>query len=150
MLNMFHCSWFKLFKLKDLELGKSLIRPSSLFMSDLAKTKKFSNEGYGSVTRVFIVCNEDKAITKEFQRWMINKSGVKEVIEIDGSDHMPMFSKPQQLSDCLSQIIHKYCWLSLLFQCWLCSSAYLSYIWYWGCDKLIFFLFKQVWKFSRH
>ncbi|XAR57835.1 Polyneuridine-aldehyde esterase [Bertholletia excelsa] len=69
---------FKLYQLcsiEDLELAKSLIRVGSLFMEDLAKSKNFSEEGYGSVRRVFVVCGEDKGIPAEFQRWMIENAG---------------------------------------------------------------------------
>ena len=73
------------------------MRPGSLFLEDLAHANNFSNEGFGSVTRVFVVCNEDYTIPEEYQRWMIeNSGGVKEVKEIKGADHMAMFSKPRE------------------------------------------------------
>lgn len=84
------------------------MRPSSLFMEDLSKANKFSKEGFGSVKRVYIVCEEDKAIPKEFQEWMIQNDPVEEVKEIKGADHMPMCSKPQQLCLCLLDIATKY------------------------------------------
>lgn len=92
---------------KDLELAKSLVRTSSLFLEDLSKMKNFSNEGFGSVTRVYMVCNEDKGIPAEFQRWMIENGGVTNVVEIKGADHMPMFSKPQELCNSLLEIGNK-------------------------------------------
>ncbi|GKA98711.1 salicylic acid-binding protein 2-like protein [Tanacetum coccineum] len=49
---------------KDLELGKMLVRPSSLFLNDLDKEQPFSEKGYGSVTRVCVIAVEDKAIPK--------------------------------------------------------------------------------------
>ncbi|KAK4792397.1 hypothetical protein SAY86_022832 [Trapa natans] len=48
------------------------------------------DDGFGSVTRVFIVCMKDKLITEEFQRWMIRNSGIENVAEIGGADHMAM------------------------------------------------------------
>ena len=91
---------------KDLELGISLIRPSSLFLHDLCKPEtKLSDEKYGSVRRVYVVCEEDQAISQAFQQWMIENGGVKEVKELKGSDHMPMFCMPKQLSDCLLEIV---------------------------------------------
>ncbi|KAL9418992.1 hypothetical protein AB3S75_036863 [Citrus x aurantiifolia] len=93
---------------QDAELGKMLVRPGSLFQDDLSKANKFSNEGYGSVKRVYVVCDEDICIPMEFQHWMIQNNPVDQVMEIKGADHMPMLSKPQQLLDCLSQIAHKY------------------------------------------
>ncbi|KAH9703493.1 methylesterase 1 [Citrus sinensis] len=93
---------------QDVELGKMLVRPGSLFQDDLSKANKFTNEGYGSAKRVYVVCDEDICIPKEFQHWMIQNNPVDQVMEIKGADHMPMLSKPQQLLDCLSQIAHKY------------------------------------------
>ncbi|KAF8377491.1 hypothetical protein HHK36_030871 [Tetracentron sinense] len=100
---------YQLSSLQDATLGMMLIRPGSLFLEDLAEAEMFSKEGYGSVARVFVVCKEDAAITEEFQRWMIeNDEGVKEVKEIEGADHMPMLSKPEELCRCLLDIGHSY------------------------------------------
>ncbi|KAK4759103.1 hypothetical protein SAY87_020404 [Trapa incisa] len=93
---------------EDLELAKTLVRPSSLFINDLSSQEELSDDGFGSVTRVFIVCNEDKGIPEEFQRWMIRNSGIENVAEIGGADHMPMFSKTQELCQCLLVIANKY------------------------------------------
>ncbi|KAM7250058.1 hypothetical protein ACFE04_021941 [Oxalis oulophora] len=100
---------FKVYQLsssEDLELAKALIRPGSLFIHDLSTSNiiNFSNEGYGSVKRVYIVCNEDLCIPKEFQLWMIENSPVEQVFEIKDVDHMPMLCKPQQLCDFLLEI----------------------------------------------
>lgn len=105
----FKTLFFFLF-LKDLDLAKALIRPGSLFINDLSKSDKFSDERYGSVPRVYVVCNEDKGIPEEFQRWMIENFEVNDVMEIKDADHMAMFSKPQELFNCLSQIANKYGW----------------------------------------
>ncbi|CAL1408773.1 unnamed protein product [Linum trigynum] len=105
----FLCS--KLYQLcskEDLELGKALVRPSSLFLHDLSKAEKFTEEGYGSVRRVFVICNEDQGINEEFQRWMIENYVVEEVMEIKESDHMAMLCEPRKLFDCLSQIADNY------------------------------------------
>ncbi|GKU99026.1 hypothetical protein SLEP1_g11941 [Rubroshorea leprosula] len=93
---------------EDLELAKALIRPGSLFIEDLAKSKELSNEGYGSVRRVYIVCNEDKGIPEDLQRWMIQNFAVDDVVEIKDADHMAMLSKPHQLSQHLLEIARKY------------------------------------------
>ncbi|CAL5409762.1 unnamed protein product [Camellia sinensis] len=100
---------YQLCPIQDFTLATTLVRPGSSFLEDLTHANNFSNEGYGSVTRVFIVCNEDYTITEEYQWWMIeNIGGVKEVIEIKGADHMPMFSKPQELCCCLLEIANKH------------------------------------------
>ncbi|XVF15625.1 hypothetical protein REPUB_Repub09cG0170300 [Reevesia pubescens] len=100
--------FYQLSPVEDLELAKTLVRPGSLFQQDLSKAKNFSDEGYGSVTRVFIVCDEDKAIVLEIQRWMIQNYQPKVVLEIKGADHMAMFSKTKQLCDSLLEIANKY------------------------------------------
>ncbi|GAB4847029.1 Salicylic acid-binding protein 2 [Ancistrocladus abbreviatus] len=97
----FMSSLYELSPIEDFKLGMMLKRPSSLFLDDLSKAKKFSNEGYGVVRRVYIVCSEDKGIPETFQRWMIDNAEVKEVRELKGADHMPMFCMPQKLGKCL-------------------------------------------------
>ncbi|KAH9711672.1 methylesterase 1 [Citrus sinensis] len=93
---------------EDLELAKMLLRPGSMFIDNLSKASKFSDEGYGSVKRVYLVCEEDIGLPKHFQHWMIQNYPVNEVMEIKGGDHMAMLSEPQKLCDCLSQISLKY------------------------------------------
>ncbi|KAL8473632.1 hypothetical protein ACS0TY_030468 [Phlomoides rotata] len=89
---------------EDMALANMLIRPSCLFVEDLSKKSPFSNEGFGSVRRVYIVCPEDKTISLNFQRWQIENFGVAQVKEIQNADHMPMFSTPHQLSQHLLDI----------------------------------------------
>nr|GMC95146.1 salicylic acid-binding protein 2-like isoform X2 [Ipomoea batatas] len=89
---------------EDIALGNMLIRPSSLFLEDLSKAKKFSNEGYGSVKRAYVICMEDIGIPLDFQKWLIENIGVAEVKEIKDADHMAMLSKPQQLCQSLLEI----------------------------------------------
>ncbi|BAT75540.1 hypothetical protein LR48_Vigan727s003600 [Vigna angularis] len=93
---------------EDIELAKTLLRPSSLFIEDLSQQTNFSKERYGSVTLAFIVCTEDLGIPLNFQLWMIKNAGVDNVVEIEGADHMAMLSKPQELCDSLQQIAAKY------------------------------------------
>ncbi|KAM7516577.1 hypothetical protein LguiA_006160 [Lonicera macranthoides] len=99
---------YTLCPVEDLTLATLLVRPGSLFIEDLLKADKFTDKGLGSVPRVYIVCDEDKTIPVEFQRWMIENYPVTEVKEIVGADHMPMFSKPDELSKCLVEIADKY------------------------------------------
>ncbi|KAG5621427.1 hypothetical protein H5410_006645 [Solanum commersonii] len=82
---------------------------SSLFIEDLSKAKYFTDEGYGSVKKVYIICTEDKVLPKEFQQWLIDKIGtVTEAKEIKGADHMAMLCMPKQLCDTLLEIAYKY------------------------------------------
>ncbi|KAI7746311.1 hypothetical protein M8C21_014127, partial [Ambrosia artemisiifolia] len=101
-------SLYQLCSDEDRELGKTLIRPSSLFLKDLTNAKLFTKGGFGSVTRTYVVCDEDNAIKKEFQQWMINNNPVKGVKELKHVDHMPMLCDPKQLSVCLLDIAVQY------------------------------------------
>lgn len=104
----FLSDFYHLSPIEDFELAMMLKRPSSLFLHDLQKAEKFSKEKYETVPRVYVVCEEDKGISKEFQCWMASNGGVKEVKELHGADHMPMLSMPQKLCDCLLEIAHNY------------------------------------------
>ncbi|XP_043711674.1 salicylic acid-binding protein 2-like isoform X1 [Telopea speciosissima] len=102
---------FKLYQLsssKDLALAEMLIRPGSLFKEDLSKCMSFSEEGYGSINQVYIVCKKDLTITEDFQHRMIENNSVKEVMEIEDADHMAMLSKPNEVCCCLLDIANKY------------------------------------------
>ncbi|GKE74188.1 salicylic acid-binding protein 2-like protein [Tanacetum coccineum] len=99
---------YQLCSKEDLELAKILVRPSSLFLNDLDKEQPFSEKGYGSVTRVCAIAVEDKAITKEFQYWMISNSPVTEVKELKEVDHMLMLSDPNQVCTYLVDVALRY------------------------------------------
>lgn len=85
-----------------------LVRVGPAVTSNLTGMKSLTEEGYGSVTRVYVVCREDKALSVDFQRWVIENFPVKEVMEIKDADHMPMFSKPLELCDRLLNIADIY------------------------------------------
>uniref|UniRef100_A0ACD5VSE6 Uncharacterized protein n=1 Tax=Avena sativa TaxID=4498 RepID=A0ACD5VSE6_AVESA len=93
---------------EDLTLGRSLMRVGSMFVDDLRQQQPYTEVGYGSVRKVYIVCKEDDAIVERFQRWMIENCPVDEVKEIDGADHMALLSKPIELACCLADIAEKY------------------------------------------
>ncbi|KAL1219076.1 Methylesterase 4 [Cardamine amara subsp. amara] len=98
---------YQLSPVQDLELAKMLVRVNPIVTKNLAGTRSFSEEGYGSVTRIYIVCGEDNAVPEDYQRWMIKNFPVKEVMEIKDADHMAMFSKPQELCALLLEIADK-------------------------------------------
>ncbi|ANM61446.1 acetone-cyanohydrin lyase [Arabidopsis thaliana] len=100
---------YQLSPVEDLELGLLLKRPSSLFINELSKMENFSEKGYGSVPRAYIVCKEDNIISEDHQRWMIHNYPANLVIEMEETDHMPMFCKPQLLSDHLLAIADNFC-----------------------------------------
>ncbi|XP_059623774.1 methyl jasmonate esterase 1-like [Cornus florida] len=93
---------------ENIELGKMLTRPSGFFIEDLIQESLLTEKKYGSVSRVFLVCEEDHWVEEEFQRWMIENSPAKEVMSIAGADHMAMLSKPKELCLCLLEIALKY------------------------------------------
>ncbi|XP_077233550.1 polyneuridine aldehyde esterase-like [Tasmannia lanceolata] len=93
---------------KDHTLATMLVRPSSMYVDDISNESMLSEENYGSVGRVYIVCKEDKLMNIDFQRWIIKNNPVKEVKEIEQSDHMAMLSKPQELCLCLLEIAEEY------------------------------------------
>ncbi|KAK4275626.1 hypothetical protein QN277_018672 [Acacia crassicarpa] len=98
---------YQLCSKEDVELANALMRPSSYFVDNLSKINNFSKEGFGSVPRAFITCNQDLGMSLEFQQWMIQNSGVNEVLEIKDADHMAMLSTPQELCDALLQLAPK-------------------------------------------
>ncbi|XP_021809462.1 methylesterase 3-like [Prunus avium] len=89
---------------EDLALALSSLRYFPLFDEEIKLTK----EKYGLVRRVYIVCDQDLAIGEDVQRWMIKENPPHEVKVINGSDHMPMFSKPQEFFSTLQEISEKY------------------------------------------
>ncbi|XP_058081377.1 salicylic acid-binding protein 2-like [Magnolia sinica] len=89
---------------EDITLATTLVRVGSLFREDLSNAPIFSEERYGSVSRVFIICDEDETVPKDFQHWMIENNPVKKVKVINGSDHMAMICKPQELCHYLLEI----------------------------------------------
>ncbi|KAF8404278.1 hypothetical protein HHK36_009160 [Tetracentron sinense] len=93
---------------EDLTLATMLVRPTGLFIEELSKESLLSEEKFGSVSRVYVVCDKDEVIKEDYQRWMIDNSPVKEVKLITGADHMPMFSKPQELFLCFIEIAERY------------------------------------------
>lgn len=86
------------------------MRPVPLFdESILLANTTLSKEKYGSVHRVYVVCDKDNVLKEQqFQKWLINNNPPDEVQIIHNADHMVMFSKPRDLSSCLVMISQKY------------------------------------------
>ncbi|KAL5099334.1 hypothetical protein RYX36_003661 [Vicia faba] len=106
-LKLLSTKFFSQCSTQDLELGKILRRKGSLFMEDLSQVDNLSKERYESVPRAYIVADEDLTIPVEFQEWMIQNAGIDFVKVINGSDHMPMLSKTQELCLFLLEIANK-------------------------------------------
>ncbi|GAV86955.1 LOW QUALITY PROTEIN: Abhydrolase_6 domain-containing protein [Cephalotus follicularis] len=92
---------------QDLMLALLLLGRSLPLYIDEATTAVIK-EKYGSVRRVFVVCDQDNVIKEDLQRWMLQKNSVDEITELSGSDHMLRFSKAQELSSCLQLIAQSY------------------------------------------
>ncbi|KAM7498050.1 hypothetical protein LguiA_022464 [Lonicera macranthoides] len=94
---------------EDLTLALTLARPCPIYRDAISlKEASLSKQNYGSVHRAYIVCVSDFIITKETQRSMIQNYPPDLVKEINDSDHMVMFSKPQDLCSSLEEITAKY------------------------------------------
>ncbi|CAN1228515.1 Methyl jasmonate esterase 1 [Linum grandiflorum] len=90
---------------QDLTLGMMLIRPVGLFKDSEVDAETVLTRGrYGSVPRVYVVCEEDEMMKVEKQRWMIENNPTDDVKAISGADHMVMFSKPHHLCSYLLEI----------------------------------------------
>ena len=89
-------------------MAKTMLRQGKLFVKDLSKESLLTKEKFGSVNRVYIVCNDDLMIKENLQKWYIEHSPTGDVKFIAGADHMPMFSKPKEVCKCLQEIAEKY------------------------------------------
>lgn len=100
--------WVASLIMQDKELAKMLLRPNGLFIEDLGQESILTEARYGSVSRVFVVCEEDGVMGEEFQHWLIQNSPPKEVKSMPKAGHMVMLSKPKDLAFCLQNIVDEY------------------------------------------
>ncbi|XP_061998964.1 methyl jasmonate esterase 1-like [Rosa rugosa] len=97
-------SLYQLSPPEDLTLALTLARWAPLFHEKLVVTRK----KYGSISKIFIMTEQDRSIKPNLQLLMIAKNPPNEVKVINGSDHMVMFSRPMELFTNLLQIAQKY------------------------------------------
>ncbi|PRQ55921.1 putative 3-oxolaurate decarboxylase [Rosa chinensis] len=97
-------SFYQLSPPEDLTLAVTLVRFAPLITEEL----KFTKHRYGSVRKVYILCDQDHAIKVDLAMLMINKNPPDEVKVINGSDHMVMLSRPVELFSNILQIAEKY------------------------------------------
>lgn len=64
---------------------------------------QLSEENYGSISRVYIECTEDKAVTPFIQRKMYTEMPCEKIYTM-ATSHSPFFSKPKELTDILCEI----------------------------------------------
>ncbi|KAK7400849.1 hypothetical protein VNO78_12157 [Psophocarpus tetragonolobus] len=94
---------------QDRELARTLMRPLRLFgEEDMAEVLALSHSRYGSVSRVYVLSQEDRVMYSRFQRWMVEHNPPNHVIYVSGSDHMLMMSKPIDLCNHLNTIATHY------------------------------------------
>ncbi|CAL1380522.1 unnamed protein product [Linum trigynum] len=80
-------------------MGMMLVRPCPVFKDEEteAEIPLMIREKYGSVPRVYVICEDDEIIKPDLQTWMIENNPTDVVKSISGADHMTMFSKPHEL-----------------------------------------------------
>ncbi|KAJ9177196.1 hypothetical protein P3X46_012435 [Hevea brasiliensis] len=106
--NILSTKFYQLSPAEDLTLATLALRPFPLRDDGGALNVVVTKEKYGSVPRIYVVCGRDNIIKEDYQRWMIDNNPTDEVKFIADSDHMVMFSKPQELCSCLHAIGKKY------------------------------------------
>ncbi|KAI3808587.1 hypothetical protein L1987_24541 [Smallanthus sonchifolius] len=93
---------------EDLELAKMLIRPSQFFLEDMNKDSLLTRDKYGSVSKVYVVCEGDCVMDEEFQRFVIEDNPPNEIKTFPGAGHMIMLSKSKDVSFYLQEIATRY------------------------------------------
>ncbi|KAK9129637.1 hypothetical protein Sjap_010124 [Stephania japonica] len=100
---------YHLSPIEDLTLAMTLTRMAPVLFKDSSDiANRYSEQRYGSVGRVYVVSKQDKLFLESFQRWMIQNYPVRQVVEINGADHMVMVSAPHQLCCALLDIACNY------------------------------------------
>ncbi len=74
--------------------------PTAMFRTPVA----LSAAGFGSVSRAYILCRKDRAVTPAFQRQMLADSPCNPVLEID-SGHSPFLTQPRELTALLASLV---------------------------------------------
>ena len=73
-----------------------------------AEETAVTKERFGSVARVFIMCDLDNILPFDLQQLMIKTNPPDDVVEIKGSDHMVIMSRSVQLFSCLLKVANQY------------------------------------------
>ncbi|KAF2292995.1 hypothetical protein GH714_034712 [Hevea brasiliensis] len=93
---------------KDLELAKMLTRKGSTFQETLQKREPFTNEGYGSIKKIYIYGKEDKIMTEEFHQWQIQNYKPEKVYVVHNGGHKLMLSRTIELFKILQEVADEY------------------------------------------
>lgn len=89
-------------------MAKMLTKKGSLFQNILAKRKKFTKEGYGSIKRIYVWTEEDKIFLTEFQQWQIVNYKPSMVYEVKGGDHKLQLTKTKEIAKILQEVADIY------------------------------------------
>jgi pimeloyl-ACP methyl ester carboxylesterase len=87
---------------EDLALARLCLKPEPTL--PLATPVRVTAERYGSVPRVYIECQRDRAVTPAMQRNMQAGSPCSPVLSLD-TDHSPFFSRPDELARMLDGLV---------------------------------------------
>ncbi|KAJ1699412.1 hypothetical protein LUZ63_007924 [Rhynchospora breviuscula] len=102
-------NYYQLCAREDVTLATMLVRPGKPFFDSSIKRDDFvTAENHGSVSRVYVVCNQDRALPRQTQIWMAEMSPGTETIELDGADHTAMLSVPEEFFSHLVDISNRY------------------------------------------
>nr|CAA11428.1 alpha-hydroxynitrile lyase [Manihot esculenta] len=93
---------------EDYELAKMLTRKGFLFQNILTKREKFTEEGYGSIKKIYIWTEQDKIFSPEFQRWQIANYKPDKVYQVQGGDHKLQLSKTKEIAQILQEVANAY------------------------------------------
>ncbi|KAM7498047.1 hypothetical protein LguiA_022461 [Lonicera macranthoides] len=107
--NFLQTMMYQLSPPEDLTLCLSLARYYPLYRDEISRLETtLTSANYGSVNRAYIISEDDLVLPVETVQQYIKNFPPKQVETISGSDHMVMFSKPQELATCLQKIATKY------------------------------------------
>ncbi|KAJ3683737.1 hypothetical protein LUZ60_013964 [Juncus effusus] len=101
--------YYHLCQPEDIMLASMLTRPGRPFNDEgITRDDFVTAQNHGLVNRVYVVCKEDRSWSRDIQLWMAEMSPGTVIHEIDGSDHMPMLSKPKDLFSILADVAERY------------------------------------------
>ncbi len=79
---------------EDVALARLLLRPEA--MAPLSSPVHTTPENFGRISRVYIECSRDNAVTPALQKDMYSALPCQKVISME-TDHSPFFSEPEEL-----------------------------------------------------
>src|ERR1700728_1095183 len=86
---------------EDIAFAQARLVPQS--PAPISTPVKTTAERWGRISRYFIECDRDRAITRKLQRAMEKESPCRQTFSID-TDHSPFFSNPRDLAEIFDQI----------------------------------------------